>query len=170
MRSRYDVCPVFASEQFPLYIGPSHHNNPHLLCKQVAHPGSVTPGSRDNHPSHSSRLPGHTHATLKASPYTQSVHSRKQETLIPHTNALLLLLPRSAHIAPPRPLTQALLQNDAAPLQVKTTAGSVTGSIPSIFSSARFGRYVVTRFLADANLHGHRPTVTIKPPDSLTPA
>jgi len=48
-------------------------------------------------------------------------------------------------------------------------AASLASSIPSIFSSIRFGRYVVTRFLADANFHGHRPTVSIKPPDSHNP-
>jgi len=39
-------------------------------------------------------------------------------------------------------------------------------SIPSIFRRARFGRYVATRFLADTNLHGHRPTVITTPPRS----
>jgi hypothetical protein len=33
------------------------------------------------------------------------------------------------------------------------------GSAPSIFSTGLFGRYVVTHFLADADLHGHRPAV-----------
>lgn len=32
---------------------------------------------------------------------------------------------------------------------------------PSIFSAGQFGRYVATHFLADADLHGHRPAVHI---------
>lgn len=33
----------------------------------------------------------------------------------------------------------------------------------SIFRAGTFGRYVVTRFLADSNFHGHRPTVQMQP-------
>lgn len=100
----------------------------------------------------------------------------------------MLLLPRSAHKTPPHPLTQILLKSHAAPLQpigtrasVRTThtaarhsnehppATSVTHRhlIPSIFRKARFGGYVATRFLADANLHGHRPAVPTAPAPSL---
>jgi len=53
-------------------------------------------------------------------------------------------------------------------LTLKSKRPRAANYIPSIFSKARFGRYVVTRFLADANFHGHRPTVSIKPSDSTS--
>lgn len=166
-------------------------------------------------PSPTSRLTGCKHATLKASPYTQSIPPCTHRDPSSATNTLMLLPPRSAHIAPPHPLTQALHRTniallltgthpahrgrsvddqstiglhsthsirythstmdmpqntpvhihcgDARPTMHHTTNTGM--SSPSIFSSARFGRYVLTRFLADANFHGHRPTVTIRPPD-----
>lgn len=39
---------------------------------------------------------------------------------------------------------------------------SGVGVAPSIFGTAEFGRYVATRFLADADFYGHRPTVKIQ--------
>ena len=41
-------------------------------------------------------------------------------------------------------------------------------SAPSIFGAPRFGRYVATRFLADADLHGHRPAVRTAAAPSLS--
>lgn len=70
---------------------------------------------------HQSRLKEHKHTTIKVSPYTQSIHSHKWETLVHKARLLKLLLPRSAHITPPHSLTQALQQNDTAPLLGKAS-------------------------------------------------
>lgn len=56
-------------------------------------------------------------------------------------------------------------QESCRPLTQPSRHGIAHKFIPSIFSGAQFGRYVVTRFLADAYFHGHRPTVPIKPPN-----
>ena len=69
---------------------------------------------------------------------------------------LLLLLPRSALHYAPLASTSKLLGNVYALLLFRNRGGAVA---PSIFRAAEFGRYVVTRFLADADFYGHRPTV-----------
>jgi len=79
----------------------------------------------------------------------------------------MLLLPRSAPAAPPAVLAHALPRHARARLPRNASRASCRRSAPSIFGTPRFGRYVVTRFLADADLHGHRPTVTIAPAPSL---
>lgn len=77
---------------------------------------------------------------------------------------LLLLPPRSALLAPPHPLARMLLRHQHAPLLHSACAGNRCGAAaPSIFGAAEFGRYVATRFLADADLYGHRPTVWTQP-------
>lgn len=161
LRSRYDCCASFSSERaggdgVVLIMTIRTHT-----CASYA---ALAPPTA--YPSQESRLNAQQHASIEASLYTQSVHSRRRETLILYTNTLLLLLPRSARIAPPHSLAQALQQDDAALLLGTAERTSYGNCMPSIFSNARFGRYVVTRFLADANFHGHRPTVAIKPSDS----
>jgi len=110
MRYRYDNHPSFSSEQTPPTQAPSHHNNPDPIPMhpQQTHqitPRYVKPDTENIHPSSSSHLIEQPHTTIKASPFTQSIHSPQRETLIQYTNHFLLLLPRSAHIAPPHPFT-----------------------------------------------------------------
>jgi len=71
----------------------------------------------------------------------------------------MLLLPRSAPPAPPVIFTHNLLKHSCASLPRNASGASYNKSAPSIFGSLRFGGYAATRFLADAGLHGHRPTV-----------
>lgn len=79
----------------------------------------------------------------------------------------VLLLPRSAPRAPPAAPAHALRRHARARLPRNAPGASRRRSAPSIFGAPRFGRYVITRFLADADLHGHRPTVAIAPAPSL---
>jgi len=79
----------------------------------------------------------------------------------------MLLLPRSAPAAPPAGLAPGLPRHARARLPRCASGASRRRSAPSIFGAPRFGRYVVTRFLADADLHDHRPTVPIAPAPSL---
>ena len=76
----------------------------------------------------------------------------------------MLLLPRSARPAPPDALARALLRRGPAGLPRCASGASCASSAPSIFSRRRFNGYVATRFLPDANLHGHRPAVPICAP------
>lgn len=77
---------------------------------------------------------------------------------------MLLLPPRSALPVPPHARTRMLLRRRHALLLRLRRAGSRSrAAAPSIFRAAEFGRYVVTRFLADADFYGHRPTVCIQP-------
>jgi len=80
----------------------------------------------------------------------------------------MLLLPRSAPRTPPRVLTHTLPRRPRARLPHIVSGASSGRSAPSIFCAPRFGRYVATRFLADANLHGHRPAVPTAPAHSLS--
>ncbi|KAI5163269.1 hypothetical protein NEAUS03_2265 [Nematocida ausubeli] len=80
----------------------------------------------------------------------------------------MLLLPRSAPGAPPAPLARRLRRRARARLPRCASGASRHGSAPSIFGAPRFGGYVATRFLADADLHGHRPAVPIAPAPSLS--
>lgn len=73
----------------------------------------------------------------------------------------MLLLPRSAPPAPPHALAHVLHSRCRASLLRCAPGTSRARSAPSIFGCCRFDRYVATRFLPDANLHGHRPTVLI---------
>lgn len=69
---------------------------------------------------------------------------------------LLLLLPRSALYHAPLLFKQEFHRNVHALLLTRNRCDAVA---PSIFGAAEFDRYVVTRFLADADFYGHRPTV-----------
>lgn len=80
----------------------------------------------------------------------------------------MLLLPGSAPHAPPRAPARALRRHARARLPRIASGASRHGSAPSIFGAPRFGRYVTTRFLADADLHGHRPAVTTAATPSLS--
>lgn len=143
----------------------SSHNNPYTQLKC----SYVILHLHTNHQSQSSHLTQGKHTNIKAPPYTQSIHShtnRKPSSIKQIVS--LLLLPRSAHIYPPPQLTQDLQQTYVALLLTISHKASHRSKIPSIFSNVRFGRYVVTRFLADTNFHGHRPTVSIKLSDSFT--
>lgn len=80
----------------------------------------------------------------------------------------LLLLPRSAPPAPPARSAPSLPRHARARLPRTASGASRHRSAPSIFCTPQFGGYVATRFLADANLHGHRPTVPIAPAHSLS--
>jgi len=73
---------------------------------------------------------------------------------------LLLLPPRSALQAAPHAATCALLRNLHALLPADRHRCAATA--PSIFRTAEFGGYVVTRFLPDDNFHVYRPTVHIQ--------
>lgn len=79
----------------------------------------------------------------------------------------MLLLPRSALRAPPTKSTFNLPRHAHARLPRVASGASCRRSAPSIFRAPQFGRYVVTRFLAAANLHGHRPAVNIATTRSL---
>jgi len=80
----------------------------------------------------------------------------------------MLLLPRSAPAMPPAALAHCLPRHARARLPRIASGASCGRSAPSIFGAPRFGGYVLTRFLADADLHGHRPTVPIAPAPSLS--
>lgn len=80
----------------------------------------------------------------------------------------VLLLPRSAPAAPPAALARSLRRRARARLPRCASGASCGRSAPSIFGAPRFGGYVATRFLADADLHGHRPTVATAPAPSLS--
>ena len=80
----------------------------------------------------------------------------------------MLLLPGSAPHAPPRTLTHTLHRHARARLPRSASGASRRGSAPSIFGAPRFGGYVATRFLADADLHGHRPAVATAAAPSLS--
>lgn len=86
------------------------------------------------------------------------------------SSKFLLLPPRSALPSPPRLLSKTLLRQRHALLlccQKNQHAGNQKVAVaPSIFGASEFGRYVVTRFLADAYFYGHRPTVPIQTPPS----
>jgi len=79
----------------------------------------------------------------------------------------MLLLPRSAPPAPPAALAHALPRRARARLPRTASGASCSRSAPSIFGAPQFGGYVATRFFADADLHGHRPTVKTAPAPSL---
>lgn len=80
----------------------------------------------------------------------------------------MLLLPRSAPGAPRAPLARRLRRHARARLPRCASGASRRRSAPSIFGAPRFGRYVATRFLADADLHGHRPAVATAPAPLLS--
>jgi len=80
----------------------------------------------------------------------------------------MLLLPRSAPPAPPAALAHALHRHGRARLPRSASGASRRRSAPSIFGAPRFGGYAITRFLADAGLHGHRPTVCTAAAPSLS--
>lgn len=141
---------------------PSSHNNPdtrkcQLCCSDNSLPPSVTIESPQNTPIYYYKsISVYTVDSLpqceKPSSYTQ-IHS--------------CYYYQDLHISPLHTRSRkALQQNNIALLLNIVKKFSYQNYIPSIFSNVRFGRYVVTRFLADANFHGHRPTVTIKPSDS----
>lgn len=159
MRSRYDYIPSFAPGQA----------TPHALLLFVTihsyiRPNSVVLTPRVAHPSQSSHLKGMQHATIEASPYTQSIHPWK--TREPSSKNANPFLATTTKICSQNPSTCAHAhpsQESCCPLTRQCLRGfGLSNSIPSIFLEAQFGRYVVTRFLADANLHGHRPTVKIR--------
>lgn len=54
--------------------------------------------------------------------------------------------------------TDALLGCHSSGQDCKAIATSLAWA-PSIFGATHFGRWVVTRSLADSNLHGHRPAI-----------
>ena len=113
---------------------------------------------------HAARRP----ASLRAAPFCRrrvtSFRGRTRLCMLVE----MLLLPRSAPRAPPRGRTAALRRRARARLPRAAPGASRHGSAPSIFGAPRFGRYVATRFLADADLHGHRPAVPTAPAPSLS--
>jgi len=162
MRYRYDPSPSFSPPQLTptrllriVTIRSRTHADYVVPAREVA-TGRRRVASQGTHAPLSRPLRIHSRFT----PLTRKPSSR--------ASTLRLLLPRSAPRAPPHTLARVLQQDNGAPLQNIPDAShaSAANSFPSIFSNARFGRYVATRFLADANLHGHRPTVTISPSDS----
>lgn len=106
-------------------------------------------------------------ATLNALPFLARLTSFAGRTRL-HTLIKLLLPPRSAPRGPPDAPTHILLRAPRAGLPRPAPRVSPPRSAPSIFCTAWFGGYVATRFLADANLHGHRPAVPTSPPHSLS--
>lgn len=118
-------------------------------------------------PSSSSRLTIIKHTTIKVSPSTQSIHSCTRKKPSSYTQIHSCYYYQDLHILPLHTRSRKPFNRIIPPsYKTKVQWFSRTNFIPSIFSNVRFGRYVVTRFLADANFHGHRPTVTIKPSDS----
>lgn len=71
----------------------------------------------------------------------------------------LLLPPRSALLYAPFTPTHKLLHIQYTPLPVEASVQALSSSI---FRTAEFGGYVVTRFLPDNNFHVYRPTVYIR--------
>ena len=86
----------------------------------------------------------------------------------------LLLPPRSVLVNAPANLTVNLRHNHYIPPTCRsfmdlrrvpfcgitaTAKNQCNAWAPSIFRAERFGRWVVTHSLADADFHGHRPTV-----------
>lgn len=82
----------------------------------------------------------------------------------------LLLSPRSALITAPIKLTLIIFNAIITPaytyIYIITLKYMILSKYfaqaPSIFKAAWFGRWVVTRSLADSDFHGHRPAVRIK--------
>jgi len=114
------------------------------------------------------RHPARRPANLRAVPFFRrritSFHGRTRLCMF----TKVLLLPRSAPRAPPAAPTRNLPGHARARLPRIASGASCGRSAPSIFGAPRFGRYVVTRFLADADLHGHRPAVSTAPTPSLS--
>ena len=114
------------------------------------------------------RHPARRPASLRAAPFCR----RRITSFLGRTRLCtlseMLLLPRSAPRAPPAVPTHSLRRHARARLPRNAPGASRRGSAPSIFGAPRFGRYVATRFLADADLHGHRPAVTTAPAPSLS--
>ena len=114
------------------------------------------------------RHPARRPANLRAAPFCRRrITSFRGRTRL-CTFFEMLLLPRSAPRAPPSAPARGLRRHARARLPRSASGASRRGSAPSIFGAPRFGRYVATRFLADADLHGHRPTVLIAPAPSLS--
>lgn len=115
----------------------------------------------------SCRHPARRPANLRAAPFCRrritSFRGRTRLCMF----IKVLLLPRSAPRAPPAAPTRSLPGHARARLPRAASGASCCRSAPSIFGAPRFGRYVVTRFLADADLHGHRPAVPTAPAPSL---
>lgn len=105
-------------------------------------------------------------ATQRAAPRVaaRSPFPRRRVTSFPGRTRLCtvidaLLLPRSVPCAPPCALAAALRRHTHTRLPHSAPGASRRRSPPSIFGTPQLGGYVATRFLADANLHGHRPAV-----------
>jgi len=105
-------------------------------------------------------------ATINALPFPGRLTSFNGRTRL-HTLIKLLLPPRSAPRHPPDAPARILPRPPRAGLPRPATAASPPRSAPSIFCIPWFGGYVATRFLADANLHGHRPAVPTSTTHSL---
>jgi len=116
----------------------------------------------------SCRHPARRPANLRAAPFCRRrITSFRGRTRLCMFREMLLL-PRSAPPAPPRVPAHTLRRRGRARLPHGVPGASCHRSAPSIFGTPRFGGYVVTRFLADADLHGHRPTVATAPAPSLS--
>lgn len=109
--------------------------------------------------------PGAGRVTLDTRPFCQGrVTSTCVDEPASMYTSVVLLPPRSAPPAGPRAPARALRPCGRAGLPRSASRASRAASAPSIFAGPRFDRYVATRFLPDANLHGHRPTVCIGAP------
>jgi len=160
LRSRYDCLSSFAPGQAPpipllllltIHRDPQHNSAP--LCPEAAHP------------SQSSRL---TESNILLSKHLRMHRRFTPANREPSSTNANLFLATPTKICPHCPSTRAHTrpsQEQCRPLTAPSFASlGQSNSIPSIFLEAQFGRYVITRFLADANLHGHRPTVSIRLP------
>lgn len=138
----------------------SQHHAPDILA------GKLPPSRRCRR--RPCRHPARRPASLRAAPFCRrritSFRGRTRLCMFLE----MLLLPRSAPDAPPAALTRSLRRHARARLPRYASGASRCRSAPSIFGAPRFGRYVATRFLADADLHGHRPAVPIAPAPSLS--
>jgi hypothetical protein len=138
----------------------SQHHAPDALA------GKLPPSRRCRR--RPSRLPARRAANLRAAPFSRRrVTSFRGRTRL-CTLIEMLLLPGSAPRAPPRTPARTLRRHARARLPRAASGASRRGSAPSIFGAPRFGGYVATRFLADADLHGHRPAVATAAAPSLS--
>jgi len=145
--------------------------SPCSTCRSPRHAPDILAGKLPP-PRRCRRRPCHHPARCPASLHAAPFYRRRITSFQGRTRLCMflkmLLLPRSAPAAPPAALAHNLPRHARARLPRTASGASRCRSAPSIFGPPRFGRYVATRFLAAADLHGHRPTVSIAPTPSLS--
>lgn len=130
----------------------SLHNTPQMLCATSCHraPPSCRCYIAIPRPSHESRHVSLLHR-IASPPSIQRMNP---------TQYVLIIVATTSKICSGAPSTRSRPHaSPQAPCQSTHLQVSHATSPPSILVYPKFDRYVLTRFLADSNFHGHRPTV-----------